>query len=258
MTPWFTSPPWLLPALMLIGGAPESKLLELYERACRVEKYRAPTEEDLRRFAEDLSSSLTLKETTALPNEPPQGRGFFLARGGRSKLFLQAPHARGDDLETDRIALRLIEILEPRAVALSTVSRRLTDLAHETDSYLQEATETFLAQVDGGRILQIHGFSRAKRRTEEGREAEIIVASGQRSATAAARQLAQCLGEQLEVDARVYPDVGELGALRNVQGRATPPGHFLHVELGRDLRRRLAADDRELAVFAGCLPEGWR
>lgn len=259
MIPWLATSPWLLPTLMLLGGSAETELGELYARACRVEEYRPPRESELARFAESVKAALGGEGQEVLPQEPAQGRGFFVFRGGgSSRLFLQAPHARGDDLDTDRIALRLAPSIEPRGLALSTVSRRQADLAREKVSYFQRATETFLAEVEGARILQLHGFSRTKRRTAEGRRAEIIVSSGHRTVLPPARELAACLREKLAVEVRLFPEVPELGATRNVQGRATPRGHFLHVELDRPLRRRLAEDDRALEAFAGCLPEGWR
>lgn len=248
----------LLPTLVLLGAQEPVRLAERYAAACDVETYEPPTSAELAQFEAEARRRLEPAESDdwQLFGDPrPRGRGFFAVRGKASNVFLQAPHARGDDLDTDALALDLAERLRPRALALSTVSRRQIDLARAEGTYLQRATRAFLESVASPVVVQIHGFSRAKRRSDAGRAADAILSSGHREVLPRARTLARCLAERLDVDVRLYPEVPELGALRNVQGRITPRGDFLHVELSRDLRRRLTSTPSDLDALSRCLKE---
>jgi len=190
------------------------------------------------------------------------GRGFFAFRSrSTAPLVVEAPHAAGsDDQYTRRIALRLF--LASRAVAAgwSTISRREQDAAHETGTLFQAFTESFADVHPEGRLLQIHGFRRNKRTTKAGKAAEAILSNGTTEPAPWLSEVVRCLNREARINALAYPrDVQELGATTNVQARLLSAlGHqgFLHVELSRDLRRKMVADDRLLTQVSQCLSWG--
>ncbi len=184
------------------------------------------------------------------------GQGFYALRARGAALFLQAPHAAGDDLQTGEITFRLARELEPRALALSTTSRAEIDLARDGGSLFQEATLGFARHLRGKEptVLQIHGFAQDKRRTEAGRNSDVILSSGHDTPGRAVQVLARCLRRDLDLQVGVFPDVPELGAQTNLQGQQLPQGSFVHVELSRDLRRDLARGEG-IDALAACIRE---
>lgn len=255
--------------LTVLAMAVQPTIQDLYRAAAEGAVYEAPTPAEAKAFAEAFQSRLlnrdrtdpaglrssTIGGWTTLTNEAPLGRGFFALRQEGRPLFLQAPHAWGDDLDTGSITLSLAHALEPRAVAWSTVSRTQVDLARTEVSYLLSSTRAFLRAVDGALVLQVHGFSRTKRTTAKGRSADVILSSGHRRATEQTRNIAACLEQQLGLTVGLFPAVPELGALKNQQGRAVPEGAFVHLELSRELRRSLTESPDQMAGLARCIEE---
>ncbi len=194
-----------------------------------------------------------------------EGRGWFLLRPrSSSRIALQLPHSR-KDLDTGAIGVRLAAEHAFLAAAWNTVRRdqptgvdgRSADLAHLPHSYFNALTRALAASGRMDHLVQIHGFAQSKRRTQAGRRSEVIVSAGARPASIPARSLSACLRERLSPQTRLYPDeVLELGARTNVQGaivRSTGRS-FLHVELNRDLRRRLRHELHLRTQLLDCLP----
>jgi len=261
----------LLPhlGLTVLAMTVQPTIQDLYHAAAKDAVYKAPTPAETATFAEIFLETLqgghrdevaglrrsTIDGWVTLTDDAPTGRGFFALRPEGRPLFLQAPHAWGDDLDTGSIALRLARALEPQAVAWSTVSRTQVDLARAKESYLLSSTKAFDRTVEGALVLQIHGFSRSKRTTEKGRGVDVILSSGHRRTTERTRNIASCLKHQLGLKVGLFPELPELGALKNRQGQALPEGTFVHLELSRELRRSLTESPEQMAGVASCVEE---
>lgn len=198
-----------------------------------------------------------------------RGQGLYLLRQGvAAGLLLQVPHGYFDR-HTDDIAAGLLQA-PVRAIALNTVPRRYTqqgmkvdaDLAHRTDSLFTALTRAFAQVYPAGRLLQLHGFSPAKRKTAAGHSAAVIVSAGTAWPTPASTAVAACLQSLLDNPVRLYPrDVRELGATTNVQGqllRGLAHNGFVHVEMSSRLRQRLRSDGQLRDGFASCLHRGMK
>lgn len=186
--------------------------------------------------------------------ETCSGQGIYMFRPHvRSRVVLQMPH-QFKDLDTGRIGLAL----SYRAAAWNSLPRDKADLAHREDSFFHAFSRAFAAQMPHGRLVQLHGFAAGKRATAAARRARIILSAGQRRATPAVTALAACLRRFFPA-VRVYPDeVTELGGTSNAQGallRASGHDGFVHLEMNRDLRRRLRDDSAQRQYLAQCLSE---
>ena len=109
------------------------------------------------------------------------------------------------------------------------------------------------------RVVQLHGFSNAQRKTRAGAEAAVIVSGGSRWITPSADAVARCLAEFVDGPVALFPrDVTELGATTNLHGKILRRhGHegFVHIELNLATRRWLLDDTARLQRFAGCLQQ---
>jgi mRNA-degrading endonuclease toxin of MazEF toxin-antitoxin module len=196
-----------------------------------------------------------------------KGQGLYLIRQGvAASLLLQVPHGYFDK-HTDDIAAGLLQA-PVRAVAFNTVPRHSTqhgrkvdaDLAHRADNLFAAFTRAFARVYPAGRVVQLHGFNPAKRKTAAGHSAAVIVSAGTARATPASTAVAACLQSLLTAPVRLYPrDVRELGATTNLQGRLLrEQAHtgFVHVELSRALRERLRSEASLRAGLGACLYNG--
>jgi hypothetical protein len=196
-----------------------------------------------------------------------KGQGLYLIRQGvAAGLLLQVPHGYFD-MHTDDIAAGLLQA-PVRAIAFNTVPRHYTqhgmkidaDLAHREDNLFAALTRAFARVYPAGRLVQLHGFNPAKRKTAAGHSAAVIVSAGTAWPTPASTAVASCLQSLLSKPVRLYPrDVQELGATTNLQGRllrGLAHKGFVHVELSRALRERLRSEDSLRAGFAACLYNG--
>ncbi|SFR50490.1 hypothetical protein SAMN05216203_0971 [Marinobacter daqiaonensis] len=191
-----------------------------------------------------------------------QGRGFFAARReGGAPLLIQAPH-QYYDLRTGAIARKLFLEGNAMAAAWNTTHRYQgddTDLVHIADSYLHALSRAFADVHPGGRILQLHGFSSAKRESRAGREARAILSDGSGFPPASLARLADCLSQRLDIRALLYPrDVRELGATTNTLAadlRRRGFDGFVHLELDVGLRKRLVRDVDARNSLMQCVAE---
>lgn len=198
--------------------------------------------------------------------ERREGRGFYLfCPQAASHSALQVPHAF-KDLHSGRIALAMANRARFRVVAWNTVprysddeqGRHSADLAHLQESYFTALTRALATDNTIEQVIQLHGFSRQKRKGN-GQQAHIIVSNGTRQPNQALFDLATRLHKVLDIDTRVFPyDIRELGALSNRQGHllreADNPG-FIHIELSAEIRRQLRNDARTCRAFADSLPD---
>lgn len=195
-------------------------------------------------------------------NNVRDGRGFFASRiQGGAPLLIQAPH-QYYDLRTGTLARQLFLESDAIAAAWNTTHRyhsHDTDLVHIADSYLHALSRAFSEVHPDGRILQLHGFSRAKRKSHAGREAQAILSDGSRYPSRALADLVSCLSDRLNIRALLYPrDVRELGATTNTLAadlRSRDFDGFVHLELDAELRKRLVRDGDARDTLIQCVTE---
>ncbi len=196
-----------------------------------------------------------------------RGQGIYLVRrDSAAALLLQIPHGYFDKY-TDDIAVKMLQ-MPMRAAAFNTVPRHYrsdirkidADLAHRDHTIFNAFTQAFADAYPQGRLIQLHGFSAAKRKTMAGQSAVAIVSAGTRLPTSSSVAVATCLASLLDDPVRLYPlEVEELGATTNIQGQLLRGrGHngFVHVETSLALRERLRREAPVRAGFAACLSKG--
>ena len=189
-----------------------------------------------------------------------QGRGFYLFRiASTSRLVLQAPHSFKDSY-SGSLALQLFEQGDYLAAAWNTTTRDKVDLAHQADSLFNRFTAAFAQSVADGRLLQLHGFAQQKRKTQAGREAQLIISSGSKQLSRHVNAIAECSQKVLQGNVYRYPlEVSELGGTLNVNAatlRSNGHDGFVHLEMSKPLRQRLRKDQQLLSQFNHCLSMG--
>lgn len=209
-------------------------------------------------------AALVLTETS------PHGAGLLVLRcGDLPELVVQAPHGLYD-LDTDTIAFAAVALGEVRGGMWNTVHRyRATpderpedrvhpaDVCHQATSTFQTATLAWALAEPEVRFVQLHGFD-ARRN-----DAAAVLSTGRpdRPPKALREPLAVALA-LAPTDVEVYGvDASDLGGTRNVQALALASSaapRFLHVELARGLRERLAKDaDLAVAVVRTITTTSW-
>lgn len=280
----------LIPGVMTLASTSTASLDTLLEQA-RSEDYAVPetsfiveAQEGFRRWlaADDrlqaagefsasgvsvpgyVSSVLSQPDVVVLSEKEGErlGRGLFAARTrGGSPLLIQAPH-QYYDLRTGTLARHLFLESDAMAAAWNTTHRYHSDdsdLVHIPDSYLHALSRAFAEIHPEGRILQLHGFSRAKRNSRAGRHADAILSDGSRKPPRALDRLVNCLSKRLDIRALLYPrDVRELGATTNTLAadlRSRGFHGFVHLELDAELRKRLVSDVDARHTLIQCVTE---
>ncbi|WP_435419140.1 hypothetical protein WAB17_06180 [Parerythrobacter aurantius] len=201
----------------------------------------------------------------AEPADDCRGRGIYLFRQPpATALAITAPH-RGSDRHTGTIAARLFLETGAAAAGWNSAPRYPTetcphalDLAREPGHAFTAFATAFARRFPEGRIIQLHGFDRARRDTKAMRDAAVILSDGTMTPGSVLLDLADCLSVTLDpLPVLVFPhEAGELGALRNAQGEALRGmgfDGFAHIEMSLELRGRLAGDSRLRQRFAQCL-----
>lgn len=193
-----------------------------------------------------------------------RGAGAVVLRTeGAGSLVVEAPHTFFDG-RTLEIALELFRRSDARALLLNTVHRyggqgpddeevdregAPTDVAHASSSFFLEAHRALAS----GSAVQIHGFADRKA------PGHAAIVSGARTSfdpKPVTARLAPLLRDTGRVSS--YPDeVGTLGGTTNVQARdsASRALPFVHVELSRTARERLASDGALRRRFAEALAD---
>lgn len=212
----------------------------------------------------DLPGELVLRETA----EACRGQGVYRLRAAAPlPLAIIAPH-RGADRHTGTLATLLFEEAPVAAAAWNSAPRRPSaecpgggDPTRVETHYLTAFSLAFAVAHPQGRIVQLHGFERAKRQSRAAQLADIIVSEGSEQPGARLLDLADCLSRTLHpLRVAVYPnDTSELGALTNRQGqalRAAGFDGFVHLEMAAELRRRLTREPALRATLMRCLAQG--
>lgn len=204
--------------------------------------------------------------TLAEPDGSCTGRGAYLFRtdAGPIPVAITAPH-RGADRLTGELAGALFEEHTFAAAAWNSAPRRggpecvySGDIARMPTHYLTAFSLAFARSYPDGRVVQLHGFDHAKRRSQVAGEAGMILSDGSRNPSGRLLDLADCLTKAFpDVKVAVFPiDSEELGATTNAQGRALRTAGFQgfsHLELSEPLRRRLVDSTEDRARLALCL-----
>ncbi|MBA3669170.1 MAG: hypothetical protein H0W71_03780 [Sphingomonas sp.] len=194
------------------------------------------------------------------------GQGAYFIRNAAQRpypMLVTAPH-RGAERYTGPLAAAVFAETDASAAAWNSAPRGRAgnssglDLAR-LERHLFTAFATAFAEVHpNGRIIQLHGFNPAKRQTESGRRADVILSSGSERPSLLIQSIGACLSDSLpSYDVRVFPtEVSELGALNNAQARALHKlSHdvFVHVELSLRLRAALIDSSELRSAFGECL-----
>jgi hypothetical protein len=219
-----------------------------------------------------LPTQLAGAPALAVVEEPTHrtGRGIFVWRCGAlgEERIVQVPHSFFDE---DTLAIGMAAAAAgARALFVNSVHRypggmapkqasgeeeagdasatgsSPSDLAHQTETTWQVMTLAAVRHFPPVIVLQVHGF--ADRSDPAHAEAGMVVSpSVVKAGKEAAAQLVTRLAHALPgVGVCLYPrDTRVLGGTKNAQAKllaANAPALFLHVELARTLRRRLAND----------------
>lgn len=191
------------------------------------------------------------------------GAGWSVFRcGPATPMLLSAPHSFFD-LKTGVVARRAFLHGNARGAFFNTVHRyraepgeapedelHPADVTRQPAALLHTRTLAWLAARPETRVLQVHGFGAGRAR------APIVVSNGTEHAPP--KRARTALSNALDVPAHAYgDDTRRLGARHNVLGRAlaSAPWRFLHLELSRDLRERLATDTEQAARLVTVLLE---
>ncbi len=203
-------------------------------------------------------------QTLALQQRNERGGGYYRFRlQGEQRTFLQAPHRKADRY-TGTLAYRLFQQGGFGGAAWNSLNRRniddgsrRSDLAHQPLSPFNAHARAIAARYPDATLIQLHGFSQAKRKTPQGAGSDIIISASTRYPSARVRGIYRCLkGADLGL-VRLYPtEVRELGGTTNVTARtllARGFTGFVHLEMSAPLRRRLMQDDAALTRLGDCL-----
>lgn len=200
----------------------------------------------------------------ALRDRQKRGWGEFVWKKSRSRneIWLQAPHAEYDKWSG---AIALSMLLESQYIVgyasssaprYSSINYGDSDLAHAELSFFRDFNIQLLRSNPQSRIVQIHGFEKAKRMSESASTADIIVSNGTSRASNYAKRVTECL-TSMGLNAKLFAvDVDELGGTTNISARdARQAKHkrFLHLELSVEIRLQLKDDQYLRKEFIQCL-----
>ncbi len=158
-------------------------------------------------------------------------------------LMIQVPHQFYDRHSAD-IGRSLFAAGGVAVYMENTVHRhsnQQTDLSTQQRSTFSAFAIAYRQHHPAGKVVQIHGFSSAKRKTAAGRYADIIISNGSPQPDQQLLALQACLEQTLMLVTRVFGlDVFELGATTNITGRLLNQqaiGGFIHIELSDRVRQ---------------------
>lgn len=173
-------------------------------------------------------------------------------------LILQAPH-QFYDIHTGKIAKALFIDDKFQVLMLNTSQRyssQYADLAHQKLTIFSAFSEIFTEINDQTKVVQLHGFSTKKRKTNAGKYADMIISNGTKYPDHYLRELQTCHRVELGNVTRIYGyDVFELGAITNTIGKRlnnNKIAQFIHIELSKETREYYQDTDW-LRGFSKCL-----
>jgi hypothetical protein len=183
--------------------------------------------------------------------------------------FLQVPH-RFYDKWTATIAKHWFSTSKFKALMINSVHRHAgknekpeinSDFSSTRQSPFLAATRAFIAHFYQAKIIQLHGFSKMKRRNKQAQTADVILSYGAELPSHYLQQLtlaAACIEDKLTVRTLIYgKTVNELGGTRNVIAKALQQlGYyksFIHIELSGELRNKLRHDKQQSLQLLYCI-----
>lgn len=224
---------------------------------------------------EDINLDVTLKSSDLIDYtlvsefvEQCRGKGSYAINyNADNRVMIQSPHVFFDTY-TGEIAEQLFLTGHIYAAAWNSISRKkksmnskdVADLAHNDDSIMMRVSLAFARKEKNARIIQLHGFSRKKRKTPAGRLADVIISSGTKKASAASKKLYLCLKKQFsKKNILHYPyEVKELGATKNTIARRLRTiafDGFVHMEMSKGFRKTIKTESKKLDKVVQCLAE---
>ena len=207
------------------------------------------------------SGSVMLRDTRHCGS----GGEYRLRKGAAAPLAITAPHAF-HDRGTGELAMHIFARSRAAVAARNTVARdggdgcEALDVAREGEHLFTQFALGFSDRFPDGLVVQLHGFSGARRSSSRAEEAAAIISNGTPLPGSDTLDLADCLSRALAPRAvLVYPaETSELGAEDNAQGKALREAggaRFAHIELSADLREAMMSDELLIESFAACLEE---
>lgn len=194
-----------------------------------------------------------------------KGRGFYLFAVERTKdIALMVPHGF-KDIYTDEIGMHFAKEGDFMAIAWNTRPRykinekgeSKQDMAKNSRSYFTAFTRAFARTMRLGKIIQLHGFMKARRKTIEGSSADMIISTGSRVVRPDIVKISNCLQANTPYAVKVYPrDIKELGGTSNSSADILwRLGHqgFIHLSLCRPVREWLRKDRNLRKILIDCL-----
>ncbi|RUO63653.1 hypothetical protein [Pseudidiomarina insulisalsae] len=209
-------------------------------------------------------------EVVVAASHPELGWGAFGYRPTHPvSVFLQTPH-RYFDLHTAVIAETgwtndLVQLYMSNSIhryaGQNQKPKVNSDISNARRSPLLAASEAWIAENPEGVIVQLHGYSKSKRSTVEGRNSDIILSHGtteQFMHETRLHEIQTCLTALLNVTVLRYPaEVGELGGTQNNVAQALASWgkseQFVHVEMSRGVRDALAGDQQTTLNALQCM-----
>jgi hypothetical protein len=199
-------------------------------------------------------------ERTLIAGDTISSGGEIKVHAMKSACIAYAPH-RFYDKYTYSIA-DVIFNQHCSVLIANTLHRKTKDENNEQvdlGKYQYSAANAFISEyaktVDTFAIYQIHGFDAKKRKTNEGKNADVILSHGLKSPSKALITMSQCLNSKLNLNSLLYPSqVKELGATKNILNAIAPKNSvFFHLELSYQVRKRLVTEPNFMSKFSQCV-----
>lgn len=196
-----------------------------------------------------------------------RGRGLYIFRPiADQKRYLVIPH-RYTDEDTGDIGLQFFLEGTFSLAAWNTARRypkgepsnETCDLARLPRTYLTALTRAMAQIFPEAYQIQIHGFERAKRKSQAGKSADIIISAADNNPRQEILDLGRRLSDGHFGSVRIYPlNINELGGTVNICGqllRTMGRKTFVHIELSHEIRQQLKTDQNLRKTFVRRLEE---
>jgi len=197
-----------------------------------------------------------------------EGKGnYIFSPSAKNKLIIQAPHSYYDKY-TGKIVEQLFFNADFFAAFWNSAHRYSkkiigfdsADLSKARQSYFMSFSKAVAKNFPSSFLIQIHGFTRKKRNSLQGKGADMILSQGGRIAADYMFSLKSCLQNNFnDKNIYLYPhDINELGATKNsiaLHLNQLRFFQFIHIEINRPLRKVLLEDKTQLNKLSECLME---
>jgi hypothetical protein len=196
--------------------------------------------------------------TVGIRDKRRRGWGAFFYRFKTpSKLVIQTPHTFFD-LRTGSIGLKMFLESDAKALIWNTVHRKIVDMSHSPKTILQTFVKTVNQVYSSVVMLQLHGFSPAKR-LAQGREVfDFIISECDKEPSPRLALIGECLESKFpKMKVGVYGHSAHyLGGETNLQNhyirRSFAPIFFVHLEMSSRARIMLDSNKTSRKGFIEC------